>query len=84
MIVMVPGVVSLTAFFFAFITFVVLTIWAFKASVLQGVLCLVVPFFGFYRAFKEYTERGKRWIPIIFLGGFFIGILLQGLGWLIL
>lgn len=84
MIVMVPGVVSLTAFFLSFIAFIVLTIRAFKASVFRGVFCLVVPFYAFYHAVREYRERGKRWIPMIFIGGFLIGILLQGLGWLIL
>jgi len=84
MIVMVPGVISLIAFFLSFIAFIVLTIWAFKVNVFRGVFCLIVPFYVFYHAFKEYTEQGKRWIPMLFIGGFLGGILFQGLGWLIL
>jgi len=84
MIVLVPGVVSLTAFFIAVIAFVALTVTAFKISVFRGIFCLVIPFYVFYHAVKEYTEQGKRLFPILFIGGFLGGLFFQGLGWLVL
>ncbi len=84
MIVMVPGIISLSAFFISIIAFIVLVIRAFKSGLLRGVFCLVVPFYVFYHAVQEYTEQGRRWISMIFIGGFLVGILFQGLGWLIL
>ena len=84
MIVVVPGLISLISFLLSFTAFVVLTISAFKISFTRGALCLIVPFFVFYHATNEYTERGKRGAPVLLIGGFLGGVLFQGIGWWIL
>jgi hypothetical protein len=70
------GILSLVGFVCA----IIILIAAFQEEVVQGILCLCVPFYILYYALVRYQSENKPLIVGGWLGGAILGAILQGVG----
>ena len=71
------SIVSLVCFLAAFVCGIIILIAAFQDEVIQGLLCLCVPFYVLYYAFARF-ESDNKWLIIgIWLGAAIVGNVLQ-------
>ena len=70
------GLLSLAAFVCA----IIVLIAAFSEDVIQGILCLCVPFYIWYYALVRYQSENKQIIAGVLIGGGILGAILQGVG----
>jgi len=75
-LVMVGGLLSLAAFVCA----IIVLIAAFSEEVLQGILCLCIPFYIWYYAIVRYQGNNKQIVAGVLIGGGILGGILQVVG----
>lgn len=63
----------------AFVCGIMILIAAFQEEVVQGILCLCVPFYILYYAFVRFQNPNKPIILGVWLGGGILGAILQGM-----
>jgi hypothetical protein len=59
---------------------IIILIAAFSEEVVQGILCLCVPFYILYYAIVRYQSEHKPIVVGVWLGGLILGAILQGVG----
>jgi hypothetical protein len=75
---MILSLIGLLCTLAAAICGIIILIAAFQEEVVQGILCLCVPFYILYYAIVRYQSENKPIILGVWLGGGILGAILQG------
>lgn len=70
-----PATLALAGSIIGFIGAIIVLIQAFKSSVLDGCLTLLVPFYVLYFIYKDWENDSTRKGLYIILAGFFLNVL---------
>ncbi len=70
-------IVGLLCSLASFVCTIIILIAAFKEEVVQGLLCLCVPFYVLYYAFVRFENDNKTLIIAVWLGGSILGAVIQ-------
>jgi hypothetical protein len=67
----------------SFASGIVISVSTIRLNLLQGLLCLLLPFYVFYYSISRYGKNEGKLLPGMLWGGFIVFIAFQLAGWAI-